>query len=136
MTALHPTAASVLPPGQTAAAAPVPPQPGREIQGVLGPFDAEAQTCFADLFPCQTFDFTLSQQGPIEVTLAWQGPPRAVFVQLYWQGRWLAHEDVAPREGPSQISFVRPHMEATDYQIRIVTREPGLAIPFRLLVRY
>jgi hypothetical protein len=136
MTELQPTAASALPPGPTAAAAPVVSHPGREIQGVLGPFDAGAQTCFADLFPCQTFDFSLSQEGPIEVTLTWQGNARALFVQLYWQGRWLAHEDVAPREGPSQISFIRPRMEATDYQIRIVTREPGQAIPFRLLVRY
>jgi hypothetical protein len=137
MTALQPTAASAtLPPGPTTAASPVVSHPGREIQGVLGPFDAGAQTCFADLFPCQTFDFSLSQEGPIEVTLTWQGNARALFVQLYWQGRWLAHEDVAPREGPSQISFTRPRMEATDYQIRIVTREPGQAIPFRLLVRY
>ena len=136
MTALQPTAASALPPGPTAAASPVVSQPGREIQGVLGPFDAGAQTCFADLFPCQTFDFSLSQEGPIEVTLTWQGSARALFVQLYWQGRWLAHEDVAPREGPSQISFLRPRMEATDYQIRLVTRQPGQAIPFRLLVRY
>ncbi len=73
MTALQPTAASALPPGPTAAASPVVSQPGREIQGVLGPFDAGAQTCFADLFPCQTFDFSLSQEGPIEVTLTWQG---------------------------------------------------------------
>jgi hypothetical protein len=136
VTALQPTAASVLPPGPTAAAAPVVSQPGGEIQGILGPFDAGAQTCFADLFPCRTFDFTLPHEGPIEVTLTWQGHSRALFVQLYWQGRWLAHEDVAPREGPSQISFIRPRMEATDYQLRIVTREPGQAIPFRLLVRY
>jgi hypothetical protein len=136
MTALQPAAASALPSGPAAAAAPFVSQPGREIQGMLGPFDAGAQTCFADLFPCQTFDFSLAQEGPIEVTLAWQGPARAVFVQLYWQGRWLAHEDVAPRDGPSQISFVRPRMEATDYQIRIVTREPAMGIPFRLLVRY
>jgi len=114
MTALQPTAPSVVPAGPTAVAAPVVSRPGREMQGVLGPFGAGAQTCFADLFPCQTFDFSLSQEGPIEVTLTWQGNARALFVQLYWQGRWLAHEDVAPREGPSEISFIRPRMEATD----------------------
>jgi hypothetical protein len=103
---------------------------------MLGPFDAEAQPCFADLFPCEVFDFTLSHEGPIEVTLSWQGNARALFVQLYWQGQWLAHEDVAPREGPSEISFLRPRMEANEYQLRIVSREPTVAIPFRLMVRY
>lgn len=106
------------------------------MHGTVGPFDAEAQPCFADLFPCETFDFTLPHEGPIEVTLTWEGPPRALFVQLYWAGRWLAHEDVAPREGPSRISFLRPRMEPNSYQLRIVTREPAAAIPFRLVLGY
>ena len=116
--------------------APVGSSINRELLGTLGPFDPEAESCFADLFPCETFDFTLPQEGPIEVTLTWEGSPRAVFVQLYWAGRWLAHEDVAPREGPSRISFLRPRMEANNYQLRIVAREPGVAIPFRLVLSY
>jgi hypothetical protein len=135
-TALSPTAASVAVPGPTAVEIPATTLSGREIQGTLGPFDGEAQPCFANLFPCEVFDFTLSREGPIEVTISWQGNARALFVQLYWQGQWLAHEDVAPREGPSQISFLRPRMEANDYQLRIVSREPTVAIPFRLMLRY
>jgi hypothetical protein len=135
-TALSPTGPSVLPPAPGAVEIPASSLSGRDIQGTLGPFDGEARPCFANLFPCEVFDFTLSHEGPIEVSLSWQGNARALFVQLYWQGQWLAHEDVAPREGPSQISFIRPRMEATDYQLRIVSREPTLAIPFRLVVRY
>ena len=100
MTALQPTAASALPPGPTTAAAPVVSHPGREIQGVLGPFDAGAQTCFADLFPCQTFDFSLSQEGPIEVTLTWQGNARALFVQLHLAGPLAGSRGCCAARGP------------------------------------
>ncbi|HEY5617566.1 MAG TPA: hypothetical protein VIK60_06440 [Vicinamibacterales bacterium] len=138
MTDLTPTAASERPPASpfSLTDAPVSSPHGRELEGTIGPFDAGTLPCFANLFPCETLDFTLPHEGPIEVTLTWEGHARALFVQLYWEGRWLAHEDVAPRGGPSQISFLRPKMEANDYQLRIVTREPALAIPFRLVLSY
>jgi hypothetical protein len=110
--------------------------PGREMHGVLGPFPDTAPRCFADLFPCETFDFSLDAEGPIEVALAWEGSSRAVFVQLYWEGRWLAHEDVAPAGGPPQIVFLRTSMEANRYQLRLVSREPAQAIPFTLVLKY
>jgi len=70
------------------------------------------------------------------VTLTWEGAPRALFVQLYWAGEGLAHEDVAPRSGPSRISFVRPRMEAARYEVRVVSREPEREIPFTLTLTY
>jgi len=109
---------------------------GREMHGVLGPFPDTAPRCFAGLFPCETFDFSLDAEGPIEVAVAWEGSSRAVFVQLYWEGRWLAHEDVAPAGGPSQIVFLRKMMEANRYQLRLVSREPAQAIPFTLVLKY
>ena len=135
---LAPTAASpaLVSPTPRVNEAPVGSSVNRELLGTLGPFDPETEPCFAGLFPCETLDFTLPHEGPIEVTLTWEGSPRAVFVQLYWAGQWLAHEDVAPREGPSRISFLRPRMEANSYQLRIVTREPAVAIPFRLVLSY
>ena len=108
----------------------------REMHGVLGPFSADAPRCFANLFPCETIDFNLEAEGPIGVSLTWEGAARAVFVQLYWEGRWLAHEDVAPVGGPSQIVFLRPRMEANRYQLRLVSREPDRAIPYTLVLRY
>ena len=142
MTNLAPTAASALPPhsapqgsGASPSAGPFP-LSGQEVQGTIGPFPPGARACFADLFPCEVFTFSLPHEGPVALTMSWDGNPRALFVQLYWAGRWLAHEDVAPREGPSQISFVRPIMEANSYELRIVSREPQSAIPYRLVVRY
>ena len=136
MTSMAPTA-----PSTTVSASPaVSEEPsllsGREMHGVLGPFPDSAPRCFADLFPCEMFDFSLEHEGPIEVALAWEGHSRAVFVQLYWEGRWLAHEDVAPAGGPPQIVFLRKKMEANHYQLRLVSREPAQAIPFTLTLKY
>jgi hypothetical protein len=136
MTNLTPTAASGLPPHSTPSAVGASPVSGHEMQGTIGPFPPGARTCFADLFPCEVFTFSLPHEGPIELAMSWDGNPRALFVQLYWAGRWLAHEDVAPREGPPEISFVRPIMEANSYELRIVSREPQSAIPYRLVIRY
>lgn len=138
MTQLAPTAPSPLPSGSISNVTqpPVAPSLDRAIHGTVGPFDDEAPSCFADLFPCERFNFSLPHEGPIEVTLTWEGDSRALFVQLYWEGRWLAHEDVAPRGGASRIAFLRPKMEANDYELRIVSREPTLAIPFTLIVKY
>ena len=57
-------------------------------------------------------------------------------VQLYWAGEGLAHEDIAPRTGPSRISFRRTLMEATGYRLRVVSLEPDNTIPFSLTINY
>ena len=106
------------------------------MEGTIGPFAPGGPMCFADLFPCEVVDFALPAHGPIGVTLSWQGDARALFVQLYWEGRWLAHEDIAPAGGPPTITFRRPNMEANSYQLRIVTRQPDVAIPYRLDLDY
>ena len=81
------------------------------------------------------YDFEKVEGGPIEVTLTWEGAPRALMVQLYWAGEGLAHEDVAPRTGPSAIHFTRPMMEAANYRIRVVNVEAEAMIPFTLTLR-
>jgi hypothetical protein len=106
------------------------------VTGSVGPAAAEARICFADRYPCNVYHFSLPRDGQIEVTLMWDGAPRALFVQLYWAGEGLAHEDVAPRNGPSRITFVRPRMEAAQYEVRVVSREPERAIPFTLTLTY
>jgi hypothetical protein len=146
LTALSPTApSSALSQSITTAAAPAVPAPSpspapvpasRTVQGVVGSVNSGAVPCWADRYPCQTYDFTLSQPGAIEVTVAWDGEPRALKVQLYWAGEGLAHEDIAPRTGPSRISFRRPTMEAANYRLRVVSLEPDLTIPFSLTVNY
>ena len=131
-----PTTASPVPPASASAPSRTSAVAPRYVEATIGPFVAGGPTCFANLFPCEILDFTLAQQGPIAVTLSWQGDARALFVQLYWEGRWLAHEDVAPAAGPSTISFRRLNMEANSYQLRIVTRQPDVAIPYRLELDY
>jgi hypothetical protein len=106
------------------------------INGIVRPVNGSVTPCWADRFPCETYDFTLSKAGAIEVTLAWDGQPRALMVQLYWAGEGLAHEDIAPRTGPSRISFRRPLMEAANYRLRVVSLEPESAIPFTLSINY
>jgi len=119
-------------------AAPAPPAAARTrvIGGSVGPAVEGSGPCFADRYPCEVFDFVLEREGPIEVTLTWDGAPRALLVQLYWAGEGLAHEDVAPRNGPSRISFVRPRMEAARYTVRVVSLEPARAISFTLALTY
>ena len=70
------------------------------------------------------------------MTLTWDGAPRALMVQLYWAGEGLAHEDVAPRTGPSRITFTRPLMEPVGYRLRVVSLEPGSTIPYSLTLTY
>ena len=106
------------------------------ITGVVRSISSGASPCWADRYPCQVYDFTLPQTGAIEVTLTWDGQPRALMVQLYWAGEGLAHEDVAPRTGPSRISFRRPLMEAASYRLRVVSLEPENTIPFSLTINY
>ena len=106
------------------------------IAGVVGSVREGAAPCWADRYPCEVYDFALSQTGAIEVALTWEGQPRALMVQLYWAGEGLAHEDVAPRTGPSRINFRRPLMEAANYRLRVVSLEPDNAIPFSLTITY
>lgn len=104
--------------------------------GTVGPLREGMLPCFAERYPCETYDFSLVREGSIEVTMTWEGPPRALLVQLYWAGEGLAHEDVAPRDGPSRIWFRRPLMEAADYRLRVVSLEPDHAIPFTLTLTH
>ena len=108
----------------------------RAISGVVGPLRDGATPCWADRYPCQVYDFALAEPGPIDVTLSWEGQPRDLMVQLYWAGEGLAHEDVAPRTGPSSISFRRPMMEAASYRLRVVSLDPTATIPFALTITF
>ena len=135
---LAPTASTTAPP----TAQPTAPTPAASlpisslISGTVGPFLEGTPPCFADRYPCEVYDFSLLQEGSIEVTVTWEGSPRALMVQLYWAGEGLAHEDVAPRNGPSRISFQRPRMEAANYRLRVVSLEPDSTIPFTLALTY
>jgi hypothetical protein len=106
------------------------------MKGTVGSVFEGAPPCWADRYPCEVYDFSKTREGPIEVTLAWDGAPRELMVQLYWAGEGLAHEDVAPRNGPSRIWFLRPRMEAANYRLRVVSLVPDRAIPFTLTVTY
>ena len=108
----------------------------RVLSGAVGPLADGTLPCFADRYPCEIYDFSLEREGPIAVTLTWDGAPRALMVQLYWAGEGLAHEDVAPRTGPSLISFTRPRMEPFNYRLRVVSLEPGSTIPYSLTLTY
>jgi hypothetical protein len=119
------------------APAPSPVVPAAQtITGVVRSVPGGAAPCWADRYPCEIYEFTLSRPGAIEVTLTWDGQPRAMMVQLYWAGEGLAHEDLAPRSGPARINFRRPLMEAASYRLRVVSLEPASTIPFSLTVTY
>ena len=106
------------------------------ITGTVLPLSQYAAPCWADRYACEAFEFSKAQEGPIEVTLSWDGAPRSLRVQLYWVGGTLAHEEIAREGAPSQISFMRPKMEAADYRLRVVSLEPDNAIPFTLTISY
>jgi hypothetical protein len=106
------------------------------ITGVVAALQVGDVPCWANRYACEAYDFELQQVGPIEVTLTWEGQPRALMTQLYWAGEGLAHEDVAPRTGPPRINFRRPMMEATYYRVRVVSLEPDQSIPFALTISY
>jgi hypothetical protein len=108
----------------------------RQFTGLVGQVEEGAEPCFADRFACEVYDFEKVEGGPIEVTLTWEGAPRALMVQLYWAGEGLAHEDVAPRTGPSAIHFTRPMMEAANYRLRVVNLEGEAVIPYTLTLAY
>ena len=135
------TASSVDPDSLAVASPPVPspvPAPVHTVEtitGVVGSVNSGAVLC-SNQYPCAVYDFTLPQAGAIDVTLTWDGAPRALIVQLYWAGEGLAHEDVAPRNGPARIAFRRPLMESGNYRLRLVSLEPEHFIPFSLTVDY
>lgn len=130
-----PATVGATPPPAAPAPAPAATAATRIIHGSVGQREG-GLPCFADRYPCEVYDFLMQREGPIEVTLTWDGAPRALFVQLYWTGEGLAHEDVAQRDGPSRISFLRPRMEAARYTIRVVSLEPAREIPFTLALTY
>src|SRR5688572_596717 len=142
MTALSPTGPSTTyaqapVPTASPAPAPAPVAPSAQtIAGVVRSVSAGAAPCWADRYPCEVYDFALPETGAIEVTVAWEGQPRALMVQLYWAGEGLAHEGVAPRTGPSIINFRRPLMEAANYRLRVVSLEPDNSVPFALTITY
>jgi hypothetical protein len=140
-TSALPTGPSVANTGATAAAEATDPKSGlgpadRVVIGSVGPIAPDTPICFAERFPCSVYRFSLPHEGSIRVVLTWEGNPRALFVQLYWAGEGLAHEDVAPPSGPSHIVFLRPRMEAARYEVHVVSREPTRAIPFTLVLTY
>jgi hypothetical protein len=142
LTTLSPTAPSTAFAPVATPTSPVVPVPAaafpttQAIHGIVGPLGDGMAPCWADRYPCQVYDFALPQAGSIDVTVTWEGQPRALMVQLYWAGEGLAHEDVAPRTGPSRISFSRPRMEAANYRLRVVSLEPDNTIPFALTIAY
>ena len=142
LTTRAPTAPSSAIPAGSINPVPAGPQtPGdpraHRMAGSVEPLDEEGNPpCWAERYPCVVYDFSIVREGPIEVTLTWEGAPRALMVQLYWAGEGLAHEDVAPLSGPSRIWFVRPRMEAAAYRLRVVSLEPASTIPFTLTVTY
>jgi len=136
ITTLSPTTPSAMFTAPSPAAPGAPLAAGRSlpISGTVRPLRDYAVPCWADRYACEIFDFSTHQEGPIAVTLTWEGDPRALRVQLYWVGGTLAHEDIG-RDSP-RISFVRPRMEAAAYRLRVVSLEPQAAIPFTLTVTY
>ncbi len=140
MTSLSPTAPSntlapqstvTTPPPTTVAPAPThavgPDVPAgltpatRTITGSVGPLATYPGPCYVGLYACERYRFTLQSEGAVEVTLAWQGGPRAMLIQLYRAGAGLVHEDVAPRDGAPTITFRRTGLEPMEYELRVVT---------------
>lgn len=106
----------------------------RTISGEVGPLASYPGPCYVGLYPCERYGFTLQRQGAVEVTLAWQGGPRAMLIQLYRAGAGLVHEDVAPRDGAPTITFRRTGLESMDYELRVVNWEPEVAQAFTMTV--
>jgi hypothetical protein len=136
ITPLTPTTPSavITAPAASSPRSPVSATRAMPIRGLVQPLSAYASPCWADRYACEVFDFSTQQEGPISVTLSWNGEPRALRVQLYWADGQLAHEDIG--RDASQISFTRPRMEAGGYRLRVVSLEPQNAIPFTLTISY
>jgi hypothetical protein len=152
MTSLPPTSPSAtFAPQATATPAPAPATPApapthavgpdvpagltpatRTITGSVGPLATYPGPCYVGLYACERYRFTLQSEGAVEVTLAWQGGPRAMLIQLYRAGAGLVHEDVAPRDGAPTISFRRTGLEPMEYELRVVNWEPDTTHAFTM----
>jgi hypothetical protein len=136
MTAVMPTGPSpVFAAAQVSSVPPqapaAPAQPAAQvITGVINPTGGER--CYFNLYACQAYNFSLAADGGVEVTLAWQGAPRDLMIQLYRADIGIIHEDLAPRTGAAQITFRRPDLAAMDYQLRVVSMQKDAAVPFTL----
>jgi hypothetical protein len=104
----------------------------RTISGSVGPLATYPGPCYVGLYACERYRFTLQSDGAVEVTLAWQGGPRAMLIQLYRAGAGLVHEDVAPRDGAPTISFRRTGLEPMEYELRVVNWEPDTTHAFTM----
>jgi hypothetical protein len=104
----------------------------RIITGSVGPLANYPASCYLERYACETYRFTLQNEGAVEVGLSWDGSARAMLIQLYRAGAGLIHEDLAPRDGSPTISFRRVNLPAIDYELRIVNMEPHAAHPFTL----
>jgi len=104
----------------------------RTISGAVGPLASYPGPCYVGLYACERYRFTLDRQGAVEVTLSWQGGPRAMLIQLYRAGAGLVHEDVAPRDGGPTITFRRTGLEPMDYELRVVNWEPDATHAFTM----
>ncbi len=121
----------------TRALAPEPtpaPAPGTRqvVSGTVKPVADGGPRCYFGLYACETYNFSLPNDGGVEVALTWNGNERALMIQLYRADLGLLHEDLARRGTTPTISFSRPDLAAMDYQLRVVSLETGNAVPFTL----
>jgi hypothetical protein len=121
-----PQAGPSLPPPAVSAPAP------HVINGTVEPLDAGGPRCYLELYSCEVYPFALASDGGVDVTLAWEGGDRALMLQLYRADVGLVHEDLAPKGGPSRISFRRPDLASMAYELRVVNLQRDTAIPFEL----
>ena len=119
------TLSSLAPP---AAQAPAP----SVIIGTVNPVAAGGARCYLGMYSCEVYAFSLASDGGVDVALAWEGGQRDLMIQLYRADLGLVHEDLAPRSGPSRITFRRPDLAPMDYELRVVSLQREAAIPFRL----
>jgi hypothetical protein len=119
------TAAPLTPAGPAVPAAQV-------VTGIIQPLSVPGERCYFNLYACEAFNFSLAADGGLEVTLAWEGGARDMMVQLYRADIGIIHEDLAPRDGASLISFRRPDLAAMDYQLRVVSMQKDAAVSFTL----
>ena len=154
LTTLSPTAPSAAISSQTSAAAPAPTAPPAStapthavgpdvpaglvptqqvVTSAVGPLASYPAPCYVGLYACERYRFTLQHDGAVvEVTLSWQGAPRAMLIQLYRAGAGLVHEDVAPRDGAPTITFRRTGLEGMEYELRVVNMETDATHPFTM----
>jgi hypothetical protein len=102
------------------------------ITGAVGPFTDGMPACYLERYNCEKYHFTMQRDGAVDVTLKWDGGSRAMLIQLYRSGAGLVHEDVAPKDGPPEITFRRVDITPMDYELRIVNMEPTVTHPFTL----